>query len=743
MKHLTTVSMLILSIVLFSNCSKKTAETFTPTETWHPTNEPSMGAADVPTVEKGIFWIGSSMNHSFSIEAGSISLADVYALNNKDELKKDASGNLMFYPTKSLSEIEFFKSEIGNLDYEEGYFYKVQGSKHYLGSKLWGVIVSKVIQKEKDNNYSKNEDYAVEDFTPTETWHPPVTTQSSGEVTTRKVEGNNSSTTRKEVSTTSKTEKKTIKRKKTNKRWQNSKTKSTGSQEEPKVMVSSDPPSILTGTFWIGSSRNHSFSTEVGAVRVADEYAINLNSVERNSKGEITRFYPTKNMEGLEFFYGEISNLDYQEGYYYKVEGSLHYLGKKLSGVSANKLLEKVKDKSYSSNNDEAVSTIDPTETWHPENEAAVGDKKVSKTKRTTKRWQTSKKKAKISLSPDVLDGIFWIGSSRNHSFSMKVGAVSVVNAYALNLSHVKRKRSGEIVGFYPTENMENFEFYKGEIENLDYELGNYYKVGGSLHYKDNKLVAVKVNQVFEKVADKNFTGNKEEGTPTFEPTETWHPPVDQNDESEVEWAVSKNPPKVILETFWINSTKNGVLRTKSGPMSYTNCFVVNSNPVLEEGPFGDPIFYNGDNSTIDFYCDGIGEFDYEEGYFYKVSAQSYKTENGEKGLHVYEVLDKIEDKDFIKVEEMILHIGPEKMKSLDFYGNEIECYQAQYDQYSRSVAWEPYCSGVIGFEPEPGFIYSIKIKRTYKSKREAEMVMDDFTPPRDELISVLKKRRG
>jgi len=921
MKNLIRLGILSFCILIFASCSKKSTENFTPTDTYHPPKTMTNGikkSSTKPTTKEGVFWIGSSMNHEFVIEAGSISLSGVYAINNKENLEKDVYGNLQFYPKKSLADLEFFKSEIGNLDYVEGTYYQVEGTKYYIGSELWGVIVNSVLQRvdaqplgrvekeivnmasasknsktaEKSKKFSKGKEEII-DFTPTETWHPPVEQNSSNSKVTQKTGVEGSSETKREV-TSSSTETRTIKRTKTNARWQNSKSKSTKSQVEPKVMVSSNPPAIRVGTFWISSSRNHTYSTETGAIGIGDSYALlEVEELPRSASGAL-QFYP-KDVDDVVFFDAKIDNFSYQEGYYYKVEATLGYLGNEVTSIKVTNVLGKIKDRLHTKGENKTIyqdigepeTSFTPTDTQHPERNDIDSGKKdkvaksTSKTTRTTKRWQNSKRKTtvrqeepKVMVSsdpPSVLDGIFWIGSSRDHSFSMEVGAVSVADAYAINISHVQRSLSGELTQFYPIENMESFEFFDGKINNLDYEEGNYYKVVGSLQYRGNKLTGVSVDRVLEKVKDRNFTKSSKEDIPTVDPTQTWHPPATEDSDpdgiswvspdppsiyvgkfwivadrsgsyssakgglyryedsylitnrenleknsdgelmvyngdqsaliffggdidgfdfkegmlyqvegsqhylgnqlegiqvdkvlqkvkkftthiswteeeamgkdSEGTWMVSSDPPKVILDIYWINSAKNGVLRTNNGPMAYSNCFVVNSIPKLEESPYGDMIFFNGDASTIEFHCDGIEGLDFEEGFYHKVSAQSYKTKNGENALRVYEVLDRIEDKDFVKIEEMILHIGPGKAKGYAFTGQELECMQVQYDKYSRSKEWGAYCGSIPGFEPEPGYQYTIKIKRTHKSKRESEMVMDDFTL-NDELITILRKRR-
>jgi hypothetical protein len=705
MKHLNTLFLLLLSLAIFSNCAKKTSETLTPTDTWHPTetkvnpDNVSIVSPNPPTTKAATFWIGPSTNHSFSIEAGSINLEGVYAINNSEKLEKDKMGNLLFYPKKSLADMEFFKSEIGNLDHEEGYLYHVKGTKYYLGTRLWGVIVTDVLQKVAVRDQSSIEEEVVAVGT---------------------------------VKTTT-----------TNNKSQNS--NSTKKQPEVEVMVSPDPPSIYEGIFWIGSSTNHVFSVEAGAISIQGAYAINLkDELKRTPSGDLV-FYPTKSVSELEFYSSEIENLDYQPGHYYQVEGTLYYLGSKLSGVSVNRVLQKVKDKKYK--NDGKNIAFGGTNTTVTTTTTTKSTK--AKTPTTNPyRWQDSNTRKKqpeveVMVSPDppsIEEGIFWLGSSRNHSFSNEVGTVDIKGAYAINNNKaLERNSSGEVI-FYPKKSSSEIEFFDSKIDGFDYKEGYFYQIKGAKHYLGNRLAGISVTKVLQKIEDKNYSKNK--NIKDFIPTEAVHPSVITDSGADKNGMVSSNPPSIEEGIFWIGSSRNLSFTNNTGAINVQDCYIINNTDELKKTPLGDLEFYNySDMSAIEFYCEKIEGIDYEEGFHYKVKGSKYYLGNELTGISIDKVLKKVEDKDFTKVEEMIIFIGPDLVKSTSWSGQEIECYQVQYDTYSRSADWEVQCGLISGFEAEPGYMYKIKIQRTHLTKREIEMTADNSSYS-DKLVSILRKRR-
>ncbi len=601
MKHLIRLAILSICLVIFSSCSKKTTENFTPTDTYHPpnsttssTNKNSIKSSNEPTTEESTFWIGSSLNHNFSIEAGSINLTGVYAINNRENLEKDAYGNLQFYPTKSLADMEFFKSEIGNLDYVEGTYYKVEGIKYYLGSELWAVAVTKILRKVDASNPGRTDDKMIVGNSANSANSTNIYTSDSNKNTTT------NRTTR------------TIR---TTKRWQSSKT-------------------------------------------------------EKSQKG------------GMEM--------------------------------------------SQSKNQNASTKTITPTESWHPDDSGDEPIVMVSKN------------------PPTVLVGIFWVNSSRSGTIRTKNGPMSYSDCLVLNsVPKLEEDSDGGLI--FSNGDPITLDFMcNNEVTGFDYEEGYFYQVEGYIDDDEGKTTGVSVYKVLQKVRDKNYekNSNKDEYQ-NIDPTESWHP---DNSNGQPISMVSKNPPThtVMMGRYWINSSMNGTLRTKNGPMTYSNCMVLNSKQKLEEDPFGGLIFYNEGSSTLEFMCNNeVKGLDYEEGYLYHVEGEIYlDDEQNLKGMNVTKVLQKVEDMDYVKkAEEMILHIGPGKAKGFAFSGQEIECLQVQYDKYSSFAEWSAYCDQIAGFDPEPGYQYTIKIKRSYKSKRERKMVADDFSL-NDKLVTIIKTRR-
>ena len=624
MNHYTTPTILLIICLAFASCSKKTTEEIyqpemDPTETWHPPQPASSDAEEVedsdedgvsmvsanpPSLEEAIFWIGPSMDHDFSIQAGSVSLKGVYAINNNDELQKDGMGNLMFYPTKSLTNMEFLKSEIGNLDYEEGYLYQVEGTKYYLGDELWGVIVNRVLQKVSDKKEDK------------------IAATSTKKTTTTSSSSNSSKTS---TTTT------------TTKRWQTSgKAKSQG--DEPIMMVSENPPHFLEARFWIGSSKNHTFSTKAGVASVANAYGIVFkDKLERWPNGYY-KFYPVESTEGIIFHSGEIGNLDYKEGYYYQVDGILQYSGTEVVGISVKKVLQKVADVAQKESEKSSSKTVSTgkgktTSTTTSTTSTTTTSTQTKKRTPTNERWKTTKTTTKSSK---------------------KSGTASTKKTKSTEKTNTSKTTAA---------------------------------TGGS------------------KAAPKPSAGDQ--------------------------------------SIFWIGASRNVKYKSDRGNLWANDCYVINNIDELEKTPLGDLVFYSPENlDEMELYCSSkIENMDYKEGFNYQVKGTKHYEGNKLKGITVDEVLKKVEDKDYVKEEDLVVFVGPETVKAVGFHGNEIDCYQVQYGTYSQKAEWEGICNGIGGFEYEPGYMYKLKIRRTFLSKREAEMTMD-APGSSDVLLTILRKRR-
>ena len=634
MTHYTTPTILLIICLAFTSCSKKTTDGVSqpeidPTETWHPPQPyevtehddgpafqsntetieedsdedgVSMVSPNPPSLEEAIFWIGPSMDHNFSIQAGSVSLKGVYAINNNNELKKDAMGNLMFYPTKSLTHMEFLKSEIGNLDYEEGYLYQVEGTKYYLGDELWGVIVNRVLQKVSDKKEDK------------------VVATSSKKTSTTSSSSNSSKTT-----TTT-----------TTKRWQTSGKSNT--QEEPIMMVSENPPHFLEARFWIGSSKNHTFSTKAGVASVANAYGIVFKDKLEKWPNGYYKFYPEESTEGIIFHSGEINNLDYKEGYYYQVDGILQYSGTEVVGISVNKVLQKVADISQKKSNKSSSQTTSSgkgktTSTTTSSTSTTTTSTQTKKRTPTNERWKTTKTTTKSSKKSGT-------ASAKKTKGTKKMDTSKTTSA-----------------------------------------------TGGS------------------KTAPKPTAGDQ--------------------------------------SIFWIGASRNVKYKSDRGNLWANDCYVINNIDELEKTPLGDLVFYSPENlDEMELYCSSkIENMDYEEGFNYQVRGTKHYEGNKLKGITVDEVLKMVEDKDYVKVEDLVVFVGPETTKAVGLHGNEVDCYQVQYGTYSQKAEWEGICDGIGGFEYEPGYMYKLKIRRTHMSKREAEMTMD-APASSDLLLTILRKRR-
>ena len=205
---------------------------------------------------------------------------------------------------------------------------------------------------------------------------------------------------------------------------------------------------------------------------------------------------------------------------------------------------------------------------------------------------------------------------------------------------------------------------------------------------------------------------------------------------------VSSNPPSVDDGIFWIGSSRNVNYKSDKGSFWARDCYVVNNLDELGTNPLGEVVFYSPEHlDQMELMCSKIEGFEYETGYHYQIKGRKHYEGDKMTGITIDEVLKKVEDKDYVKVQNLVVFIGPERSKGIGMHGEELDCYQVQYKQYSRDAEWEGLCGSIGGFEYEPGYMYKLKIKRTHMSKRELEMTAD-APGSSDELVTILRKRR-
>jgi len=204
---------------------------------------------------------------------------------------------------------------------------------------------------------------------------------------------------------------------------------------------------------------------------------------------------------------------------------------------------------------------------------------------------------------------------------------------------------------------------------------------------------------------------------------------------------VSPNPPSLMELNYWIGSSKNLKGSTEAGVYAIEDCYIIRFQDDLPKGFGGEPEFNYSAIEELHFECDSIHNFDYEEGYLYKVAGYKHFLGDEFVGVSVDKVLEKVEDKDYIKVEELTVFIGPEKIESYNLQGSIEKCMGAQYGTYRSTNEWSALCYGIKGFDYEPGYLYKLKIRRTHQSRREVEMVMDNPITFHDELITLMRKQ--
>lgn len=142
MKNHTYFFTLVLASILFSCAPKQQAKV--------------MVSQNPPSLEVGTFWIGSSKSGKAQTKEGHMAWEDCYLLNNNSTMIQNPMGT---YDVQShdFSGNELWCKPINNLDYEEGYIYKVSGTKSYSGKEMVSITVDEVLLKEKDPMFEKGE----------------------------------------------------------------------------------------------------------------------------------------------------------------------------------------------------------------------------------------------------------------------------------------------------------------------------------------------------------------------------------------------------------------------------------------------------------------------------------------------------------------------------------------------------------------------------------------------------------
>lgn len=118
--------------------------------------------SDSPSYEIAEMWVGSKRNgeDSYSDENGHYSFSDCYVITYKGLPRNET----LPYGTNEFSfpeNIESLCMDIEGFDYEPGYIYKIEVTKTYSSVGLHSVHLNKIISKEEDIHYVKEEIFDV------------------------------------------------------------------------------------------------------------------------------------------------------------------------------------------------------------------------------------------------------------------------------------------------------------------------------------------------------------------------------------------------------------------------------------------------------------------------------------------------------------------------------------------------------------------------------------------------------
>lgn len=114
--------------------------------------------SDPPSLEIVEMWVNSKRNgeDSYSDETGHLHFSDCYVTSYAPE-KIDNPKYTGFNMFSNGEETEPLCMEIEGLEYEPGFLYRIEVTKHYIGDELRSVSLNKIISKKEDELYEKEE----------------------------------------------------------------------------------------------------------------------------------------------------------------------------------------------------------------------------------------------------------------------------------------------------------------------------------------------------------------------------------------------------------------------------------------------------------------------------------------------------------------------------------------------------------------------------------------------------------
>ncbi len=173
------------------------------------------------------------------------------------------------------------------------------------------------------------------------------------------------------------------------------------------------------------------------------------------------------------------------------------------------------------------------------------------------------------------------------------------------------------------------------------------------------------------------------------------------------------------------------------------DCYNVSYNTEMTQAPDGMVIL-----SDVEPLCSYIGNFDYEEGNFYKVivTKTTYKpdpTLMDAEGISytIKEVLQTIKDVQFKKEEIIEFWVGPKILKLTGSHGQPIDCLQVSYTDRppAPGVEWDSHCYGIEGFKHQLGKLQKVRVKRIHASEFDLTTISHPV-PYTDSLLDLISK---
>lgn len=111
--------------------------------------------------------------------------------------------------------------------------------------------------------------------------------------------------------------------------------------------VSQNPPEVERVTFWIDSDKQGSVGSQNGLQAYKDCYLLNYKSGITAESLMYQESMQNDNFEQNEIYCDEISELNYKEGNFYQVEATKYYLGKEITGIKVERVLQEIEDVHY------------------------------------------------------------------------------------------------------------------------------------------------------------------------------------------------------------------------------------------------------------------------------------------------------------------------------------------------------------------------------------------------------------